>query len=40
MVVYEKSIASSFQAVDDAVSEILAILVAKWPWLNKKIVFI
>ena len=39
MVVYEKSIASSFQAVDDAVSEILAILVAKWPCLNKKIVF-
>lgn len=39
MVVYEKNIESSFQAVDDAVGEILNILTAKWPWLNKKIVF-
>lgn len=39
MILYEKKIESSFQAVHEAVEEILNLLTAQWSWLNKKIVF-
>ncbi|PKM94476.1 MAG: hypothetical protein CVU84_10435 [Firmicutes bacterium HGW-Firmicutes-1] len=39
MIVYEKNIESSFQAVHEAVEEILQLLTAQWSLLDKKIVF-
>lgn len=39
MIVYEKNIESSFQAVHEAVEEILPLLTVQWPWLDKNIVF-
>ncbi len=35
----EKNIESSFQAVDDAVEEILQLLTTQLSWINKKILF-
>lgn len=39
MIIYEKSIESSFQAVHEAVEEIIQLLTSQLSWLNKKIVF-
>lgn len=39
MIVYEKNIESTFQAVHEAVEEILQVLESQLPWLEKKILF-
>ena len=39
MIVYEKNIDSSFQAVHESVEEIIQILTSKWVWLDTKVLF-
>ena len=39
MIVFEKNVASTFQAVHEAVEEIMSFLKSQWPWLDKSILF-